>query len=187
LNLGRNEVQVLLYFKITFIKSLWRAYYVPFAVLLLTLEFDLLIKNFNFGYIFWMVSIRVLTFHINIPYNKIFLWVPKNDLVTLTFVFYLLFKNFNLGYIFWMVFTRNLIFHMNVCCDKSFQWVRIGLTLWPWPLCLIYLLKTLNLAVTFDWYKLEFWCFTWVFVLTIPFHGYQQVWPCVLDFCVWST
>jgi hypothetical protein len=36
MNLGRNEVLMIpyKYFKITFIKSSWRAYYVPFAVLL---------------------------------------------------------------------------------------------------------------------------------------------------------
>ena len=65
----------------------------------LILIFDLLIKNFNLGYNFQMVSTRMLIFHMSVPCDKIFSWVPKIfDLVTLTLVFDLLIKNFNLGY-----------------------------------------------------------------------------------------
>ena len=80
--------------------------------------FDLLIQNFNLGYIFWMVSTRALAFHISDPYDKNFMQVPKE--LTLTLVFDLLVKNFNLGCNFWMVSTRALIFHMSIPCDKNF-------------------------------------------------------------------
>jgi hypothetical protein len=89
---------------------------------------------------------------------------------------------FNLGYNFQMVCTRMLIFHMSVSCDKIFSWVPKFLTMWPWPWCLTYLLKTLILAITFKRYVLGCWYFTWVFLVTRSFHGYQNVltlwlWP----------
>jgi hypothetical protein len=94
-----------------------------------------------------------------------------------------LLKTLNLALSFeWYVRLRTLMFHMSVCCDKLFQWVRIGLTLWPWPLYLTYSLKTLSLSISFEWYALEFWYFTWVFVVTRSFHGYQQVWPLNLTY-----
>jgi hypothetical protein len=59
MNLGRNlmnyttdPLQVLLYFKITFIKSLWWAYYVPFAVLLFLLWLLLTRSSAHFGDVF---------------------------------------------------------------------------------------------------------------------------------------
>jgi hypothetical protein len=57
--------------------------------------------------------------------------------------------------------------------------------MWPWPWCLTYLLKTLTLAITFKWYVVECWYFTWVFLVTRSFHGYQNFWPCDLDLNVW--
>ena len=44
---------------------------------LLTLTFDLLFKNFNLGYNFWMVSTRALVFHMYVPYDKTVPWVPQ--------------------------------------------------------------------------------------------------------------
>jgi hypothetical protein len=38
--------------------------------------------------------------------------------------------------------------------------------LWPW--CLTYLLKTLTLAITFRWYVLWCWYFTWVLLSWVP-------------------
>jgi hypothetical protein len=34
----------------------------------------------------------------------------------------------------------------------DFPWMPTDLTLWPWPWCLIYLLKTLSLNISFEWY-----------------------------------
>jgi hypothetical protein len=116
---------------------------------LVTLVFDLLIKSFNRGY---KVSTRALIFHMSIPCDKSFPWVFKIfDLVTLTFVFYLLIENFNFGFNFRIVSTRALIFHMNIPFDKTFPWVPMFLNLWPWPWCFTYLLKTLTMAIFFDW------------------------------------
>jgi hypothetical protein len=65
----------------------------------LTLIFDPLIKNFNLGYNFQMVCTRMLMFHMSVPCDKIFSWVPKIfDFVTLTMMFDPLIKIFNLGY-----------------------------------------------------------------------------------------
>jgi hypothetical protein len=83
--------------------------------------------------------------------------------------------------------TGAFIFHMSVPCDKTFPWVPKKFTLWPWPWCLTYLLKTFTLAISFEWYVLWIWYFTWLFLVTRPFSGYQQVWPCDLDFYVWPT
>ena len=44
-----------------------------FYLVTLTLMFDLLIQDFNFGYIFWLVSTWTLTFHISDPYDKNFM------------------------------------------------------------------------------------------------------------------
>jgi hypothetical protein len=93
--------------------------------------------------------------------------------------------NFNLAYNFWMVCTRALIFPMSVPYGKTFPWVPNFLTMWPW--CLTYLQKTLTLAITFKWYVLGCWYFTWVFLVTRYFHGCQNFWPCDLDLDIWPT
>jgi hypothetical protein len=84
-------------------------------------------------------------------------------------MFDLLIKNYNLAYNYWMVCTRALIFHMSVPYGKTFPWVPNFLIMWPLPWCLTYLLKTLTLAVTFKWYVLGCWYFTWVFHVTRSF------------------
>ena len=102
------------------------------------------------------------------------------DPVTLTLEFDLLFKNFNLVNNFWTVSSKALIFHMSIPCDKTFQWVPLFFTMWPWPSCLIYFLKTLNLLITFEQWVLELWYFTWVFLVIRPFSGYHYFftpWP----------
>jgi hypothetical protein len=49
-----------------------------FDLVSLTLAFDLLIKNFNIGYIFWMVYVRTFMFHFCVSYDNTFPWVPKD-------------------------------------------------------------------------------------------------------------
>jgi hypothetical protein len=73
-----------------------------------------------------------------------------------------------------MVCTRTLILQTSIPYDKTFPWIPKVLTLWPWPWCLTCLLKTLILTVTFEWYVLGLWYFTWVFLVTRLFHGYQN-------------
>jgi hypothetical protein len=46
-------------------------------LLTLTLVFDLLIENFNLGYIFCMVGAMAFTFHLSVPCDKTIPWVPK--------------------------------------------------------------------------------------------------------------
>jgi hypothetical protein len=76
-------------------------------------------------------------------------------------------------------------YFMSVPCDKIFSWVPKFVTMWPW--CLTYLSKTLILPITFEWYVLGLWNFTWMFLVTISFHGYQNFWPCDLNISVWLT
>ena len=94
-------------------------------------------------------------------------------------------KNFNHGYNFWMVGITTLILHMSVHCDKIFPMIPTNLTLWPWPWCLTYLSKTLKLDISFEWYMLGLWYFSWVFLMTTPFHYYLKISLCDLDFNVW--
>ena len=71
---------------------------------------------------------------------------------------------------------------------SCFRWAMwpIGLlfTLWPLPASLTYFLKTLILLITFEQWVLELWYFTWEFLKTRPFHGYQHFWPSDLDLWV---
>jgi hypothetical protein len=150
----------------------------------LTLMFDLLIKNFNLGYNFQMVCTRM--YFMSVPCDKIFSWVPKFLTLWPWCLTYFL-KTFNLAYNVWMVCTRALIFHINVSYGKTFPWVPDFLTMWPWPWCLTYLLQTLTLAITFKWYVLGCGYYTWVFLVTRSFPGYQNFWPCDLDLDVWPT
>ena len=75
--------------------------------------------KFNLAYNFWTVSARALIFHMSIPCDKSFPWVP---------LFFTLWpwplslthfkKNLNLAYNFWTVSARALIFHMSITWDK---------------------------------------------------------------------
>ena len=53
----------------------WVYHYFLSCDLTLTLEFDLLFKNFNLANNFWTVSARALIFHMSIPCYKTFPWV----------------------------------------------------------------------------------------------------------------
>jgi hypothetical protein len=113
------------------------------------LRFDPLFKNFNIGHIFWMVSDRAFIFHMCSLCQDLSIGTKVFDLVTLKFD--PLFKNFNIGHIFWMVSGRAFIFHMCIPYDKNFLMVQKFLTLWPWPWSLTHFLKTLTLAISFEW------------------------------------
>jgi hypothetical protein len=95
------------------------------------------------------------------------LFITRFDLLTLTFD--LLIENFNIGYIFWLISTKALAFHVSVSCDKTFLWVPTNMTFWPW-------------CLTFEWYILGLWYFTWVFLVTKPYHGYKRFDPVTLSF-----
>jgi hypothetical protein len=78
--------------------KLWRDLFIGtfiFALMTLTLEFDLLLKNFNIGHITWIVSDRAFIFSF-----EDFLWQDLCigtfifDLMTLTLEFDLLLKTF---------------------------------------------------------------------------------------------
>ena len=52
-----------------------------FALMTLTLEFDLLFENFNLAKNFWTVSARVYTIYMNISSGKAFLTVPSRSIL----------------------------------------------------------------------------------------------------------
>jgi hypothetical protein len=126
----------------------------------------LLSKTLTLAYNFQVVCTRMLIFHMNVPCDKIFSWVPKFWLKTLTLA--ITFKWYVLGcWYFTWVFLVTRSFH-------GYQ------HLWPWPWCLTLLSKTLTLAITFKWYVLGCWYFKWVFLVTRSFHRYQiflTLWP----------
>jgi hypothetical protein len=89
-------------------------------------------------------------------------------------------KKSNLGFNFWLVSTRTLIFHTSIPCDKTFPWVEKCLNL---TLVFDLLIENLNFGYIFCLYVLGLWRFTWMFLVTRPFGGYQKfdldldVWP----------
>ena len=109
------------------------------------------------------------------------------DLVILTLEFDPFFENFNLANNFWTVISRALIFHMNIPCDKTFPLKPLFLTMWPWPRCLTYSLKTLILLKTFEPWVLELWYIIWVFLVTRTFRGCYYFLPCDLDLGIWPV
>jgi hypothetical protein len=143
----------------------------------LTLVFDLFIKNSNLGYIFWMVCTRNIIFDMSFSPGKSFPRVPT-DLTLwpwpwcLTYIL----KKINHVYNFWTACIRTLRFHKSTCfnCEKFFQLVLTGLALWPWSFRLTNFLKTLTLAISFEF-------------VTRPFRGYQHILPYDLDLDVLLT
>jgi hypothetical protein len=120
-------------------------------------------------YILWLVCTRAVIIHMSVCCaKKISVDTNMFDFVTLTFMFDLLTEHFNIGCIFWIVCIRILIFHMSVCCDKILPWVPTGLTLWTWPLCSTNSKKS-TLTISFEWYELRLWYFTWLFVVRRQF------------------
>jgi hypothetical protein len=115
------------------------------------------------------------------------LYMGTNWFYLLTLMFDIHIENFNHAHILWLVCTNILIFHIGVCCDKM---ISVGTNRFDFVyLTFMFDLLTENLilAISFEWYVLGFWYFTWVFVVTRPFRGYQQVWHCYLDLYVWHT
>ena len=66
---------------------------------------------------FSTMGARALIFHMSIPCEKTYLWVPKFPIWTLELD--LLFENFNLAINIWTVSAKTLIFHMNIPCDNT--------------------------------------------------------------------
>ena len=97
---------------------------------ILTLEFDLFIRNFNLAHKIWTMSARALIFRMtNNSYNT-FPWVPTFFYhVTLTLEFDLLSENIDLIDNFSTVSARIFIYNMGISCDKIVLLVLNRLTL----------------------------------------------------------
>jgi hypothetical protein len=85
----------------------------PWVPKIVTLVFDLHIKNFKLGYNFWIISTRALIFHLSIPYHRTFPWVPEK---LTSWPWRLTYWNFNLGYNFWVLSIRYLILYVSIRC-----------------------------------------------------------------------
>ena len=108
-------------------------------------------------------------------------------LVTWTLELDPFFENFNLLNNFWKVSARALIFYTSIPREETFLWVPLSMTLWPWPWSLIHFLKTLTLVMTFEQWVLEFWYFTWIFLVVKPRCGYYYFlpWPWRLTYLLY--
>ena len=127
----------------------------------LTLEFDPFFENFNLANIFWTVSDRALIFHMNIPCDMTFPWIPLFfTLWPLPWSLTHFFENFNFANNFWTVRSRALIFHLSIPCDENFPWVPLFFTFWPWSLNNFFgKLKPCLLLLNIEC-SLELWYFT---------------------------
>ena len=132
------------------------------------------------------MSAGAFIFHVNIPCDKTFPWVPLFfTLWPLKFDPFL--ENFNIAYNFWTVSARVLMLYMGIPCDKTFAWVPFFFTLFPSPLSLTHFLnfENFNLSNNFWQWVLVLWYFTWIFPVIRPVHGYYYVLPCDLYLGVW--
>ena len=102
---------------------------VPIVLILWSWVWSL--EKLNLLYYYWTVNVGVLIFHMNVPYDKVFLLVL--NLLTLTFD---LFKKKKLKLVITSKYIIDIIFfilHMIISCDKVFLLVSRYSSLWPWP------------------------------------------------------
>ena len=86
--------------------------------------------KFNLADNFWKVSSGALIFHMSIPCDKTYPWVPLFFLlVTLTLENDPFLKTFNLANNFWTVNARSLIFHISIPCDETIIFYPVTLAL----------------------------------------------------------
>ena len=88
--------------------------------------------NYNLAYNFWTVSARALIFHMSIPCEKIFPWVPLfltlwPWLWSLTFL-----KTLNLTYNFWTVKLELWYFTWEFLKIRPSRGYQCVFSLWPW-------------------------------------------------------
>ena len=95
--------------------------------------------------------------------------------VTLTFEIDIFSRNINLSHKFWTVCDRGLVFHMNIIRYMTFPWIPTVFDLMTFTLELDLLFeKLLALLRTFEMWVLVFMQMTWIFLVAMPFRGYQH-------------
>ena len=119
--------------------KLWHFTWIP-TIVTLTLEFALLLKNFNLANKFWIVNVRGLLFHVNIPCEKIILLV----LNLLTSIFDQFLKKIYIGHNFlkipgkipdirasyctWsFLVTRSFYWYQNICPNAILAFVGLAI------------------------------------------------------------
>ena len=165
---------------------------------LLTLKFDLLLKNFNHGFFLVMVAARRVSLSSDNSYLPrrqetglyIVLALLDIDLTLANFIVprfresagtlnlirlsvspSVCHKNFNLGHNFCTITGRALIFHMCVLCDKTFLMVPcrdLDGDLWP--------TSRSNLLLSWGPQFSEFACYNWHIVSVNVFGVWRCVW-----------
>ena len=94
------------------------------------------------------MSARLFIFHMSIPCDETFPWVPL--FFTLWPGHLTHFLKTYLANNFWTVSARAVIFHMIIPCDKTFPWVLLFCLMWLWPWCLSFYLANNLYKVSFD-------------------------------------
>jgi hypothetical protein len=130
----------------------------------LTLEFDLLFKNFNLGHNFWFVGGRAFIFHLCIPSGKTFLlisWPWHSDLGPWSLTFFS--KTLTLVITFdWWVVVLHISLVFSFWQDLSFDTMTLThwyLTFFPKTLTLI--ISRCNCSKTHSLNALRHWNFWW--------------------------
>jgi hypothetical protein len=93
----------------------------------LTFEFDLLFKNFNLSYNFWLVGGKAFIFHMCIAYGETFQLIPwpwPSELWSWSWTYFS--KTLTLVITFWLVGGRAFIFQVCIPSGKTFHLI-------PWP------------------------------------------------------
>ena len=127
----------------------------------------------NFASYFWTVSARALIFHMNIPCDKTFSWVP---------LFFTLWPwPWSLTHFLKKTLTLLIAFEQWVLELWYFTWVFLvirpfhgyhyflhrDLDLGVWPF-----FENLTLLIAFELWVLQLLHFTWVFLVIRPFRGF---------------
>ena len=159
-----------------------------FDLVTLTLKFDLLLKNFNLSHCFLTRRGRAFIFHLYIPCDKTFPWVPK-FLTSWPWPWSLTYfkKNFNLGHCFLTRRGRAFIFHLYILCDKTFPWEPKFFYFVTLTLKFSLFSKTLTLVIASQPEEVGLSYFTYVFLVGRPLMSYHDFltlwpWPCRLNY-----
>ena len=86
----------------------------------------------------------------------------------------------NLKLKFWTVSARALIFPKSNPIYETVPLIPTFYNLWPWPWSFTYSFENSNVVNNFEQWGLELSYFTWVFLQTRPFCGYQHFDPVTL-------
>jgi hypothetical protein len=68
---------------------------------------------------------------------------------------------------------------------RPFYWYQFFSTLWPWPSILTHVLKTLTLAISFEWYVIWLLYFICMLLVTRSLYWSRKFWNLDIGFWRW--